>query len=215
MNDFIVEFEILNYKMDSHNMKLPDKVLAFKLLDGTSDSENQRQMCLTLANDITYNRMKAACKHIFGDKINTSMTEQYNGNSITKQEESAMVFEQSKKKKVNHMDKQGKIARCVICNSKMHWAKNCPHKTNIKSINVAETISDDDNYDDDFNIILMTSEYEILINEMEVNAIIDTACTKTVSGKNWFHNFLKCLDDTALNKVTIVSSEKAFKFGYG
>ena len=111
------------------------------------------------------------------------------------------------------MDKQGKIARCVICHSKMHWAKNCPHKTNIKSINVAETISDDDNYDEEVNIILMTSEYEILINEIEVNATIDTAWTKTVFGKNWFHNLLKCLDDTAFNKVKIVSSEKTFKFG--
>ena len=126
-----------------------------------------------------------------------------------------MVLEQSKKKKVNLMDKQGKIARCVICDSKMHWAKNCPHKTNIKSINVAETISDDDNYDEKVNIILMTSEYEILINEMEVNDIIDTTCTKTVSRKNWFHNFLKCLDDTAFDKVKIVSNEKTFKFGDG
>ena len=133
------------------------------------------------------------------------MTEEYKENSITKQEESVMVFEQSKKKKVNPMDKQGKIARCVICNSKLHWAKNCPHKTNIKSINVAETISDDDNYDEKVNIILMTSEYEILINEMEVNDIIDTAC-RIVLRKNWFHNFLKCLDDTAFNKVKIVSS---------
>ena len=113
------------------------------------------------------------------------------------------------------MDKRGKITRNVICDSKMHWAKNCPHKANIKSINVAETISDDDNYDEEVSIILMTSEYEILINEMEVNAIIDTACTKAVSGKNWFHNFLKCLDDTAFNKVKIVSSEKTFKFGDG
>ena len=141
------------------------------------------------------------------------MTEEYNGNGITKQEESAMVFEWIRKIKVNPMDKQGKIARCVICNSKMHWAKNCPHKTNIKSINVAETISDDDNYDEEVNIILMTSEYEILINEIEVNATIDTAWTKTVFGKNWFHNLLKCLDDTVFNKVKIVSSEKTFKFG--
>ena len=73
-----------------------------------------------------------------------SMTEEYNENSITKQEESAMIFQQSKKNKVNPMDKQGKITRCVICNSKMHWAKNCLHKTNTKSVNVAEIISDDD-----------------------------------------------------------------------
>ena len=68
----------------------------------------------------------------------------------------------------------------------MHWAKNCPHKTNIKSINAAETISDNDNYDEEVNIILMTSEYEILINEIEVNAIIDTAWTKTVFWEKLF-----------------------------
>ena len=74
------------------------------------------------------------------------MNEEYTGNSIIKQEESYMVFEQSKnpKKKLNPMDKPGKITRCVICNSKMHWAKNCLHKTNTKSVNVAEIISDDD-----------------------------------------------------------------------
>ena len=49
--------------------------------------------------------------------------EEYNKNSIIKQEESAMVFEQSKnpKKKLNPMDKQGKITRYVICDLKMHW----------------------------------------------------------------------------------------------
>ena len=40
VKDFIIEFENLNYKMDSYNMKLSDKVLAFKLLDGASVSEN-------------------------------------------------------------------------------------------------------------------------------------------------------------------------------
>ena len=93
MNDSIIEFTNLNYKMDSHKMKLPDKVLPFKLLDGALVSENQIQMCLTLANDLTYNSMKAALKHIFGNNINTSMNEEYNGNSIIKQEESTMVFE--------------------------------------------------------------------------------------------------------------------------
>ena len=122
-------------------------------------------MYLTLANDLTYNSRKATLKCIFGDKINTSVNKEYNGNRIIKQEESAMVFEQSKnpKKKLNPMNKQGKITRCIICDSKMHWAKNCPHKTNIKSVNFAETHGDDDNDDKEVNIILMTSEYKILM----------------------------------------------------
>ena len=77
-----------------------------------------------------------------------------------------MVFGQSKnpKQKLNRMDKQGKITTCATCNSKMHWAKNCPHKTNIKLVHVEKTNSDDDNYDEQVNIILMSSEHEILIN---------------------------------------------------
>ena len=54
----------------------------------------------------------------------------------------------------------GESTRCVICNLKTHWGKKCLHKTNIKSVNVAETISDDDNYDEEVNIILITSEYK-------------------------------------------------------
>ena len=72
MNDYVIEFENLYHLMQNQNMKLPDKVLAFKLLDGASVSENQRQMCLTLANDLTFNSMKTALKRIFNDKVNNS-----------------------------------------------------------------------------------------------------------------------------------------------
>ena len=71
MNDYITEFENLNHLMENQNMKLPDKVLAFKLLDGAI-SENQRQKCLTLAHNLTFNSMKTTLKRIFSDKTNTS-----------------------------------------------------------------------------------------------------------------------------------------------
>ena len=92
--------------MNCHNMK----IARYSFLDRASVSENQRHRCPTWANDLTYNSMKAVFKPIFGDKINASMNEWYNGNSIIK-EESAMVFGQSKnpKQKSNRMDKQGKI----------------------------------------------------------------------------------------------------------
>ena len=215
IQDYIIEFENLNFKMDNHDMKLPNKVLAFKVLDGASVSEHQRQMCLTLANDLTYDSMKAALKRIFGDKISTSKDEDYYNDVYVKQEESAMIFEQNKsKKKLNPLNKQGKITRCIICDSKMHWAKNCPHKSSEKE-KVDITEASDNDSDEEVNIILMTNEYEVLVNEMEVNAIIDTACTKTVSGENWFRNYLKLLDDTTMNKVKVFPSEKTFKFGDG
>ena len=36
MNDYIVEYEYLYYKIREHDMKLPDTILAFKLLDGAN-----------------------------------------------------------------------------------------------------------------------------------------------------------------------------------
>ena len=60
-------------------------------------SENQRQMCLTSANNLTYNSMKAALKRIFSDKISISKDENYY--VFIKQEESATIFEQNKMKK--------------------------------------------------------------------------------------------------------------------
>ena len=56
--------------MEDQNVKLPGKVLAFKLLDGATISENQQQMCLTLANDLTFNSMKSTLKRILSDKTN-------------------------------------------------------------------------------------------------------------------------------------------------
>ena len=49
-------------------MKLPDKILAFKILEGATISENQRLMCLALANDQTFNSMKTALKITFSDQ---------------------------------------------------------------------------------------------------------------------------------------------------
>ena len=37
--------------------------------------------------------------------------------------------------------------------------------------------------DEEVNIILITTDQEILTSEMETNAIIDTTCTKTVPGE--------------------------------
>ena len=87
MNEFIIKFDNLNYRMDEHNMKLPKKVLAFKLSHGASVSENQRQTYLKLANDLNHGSMK--------DKINNiSKYQDYHEMVTINQEESAMISEQ-------------------------------------------------------------------------------------------------------------------------
>ena len=50
--------------MENKNIKLPNKVIVFKLLGEPLISENQQQMCLTLANDLTFSSMKTTLKRI-------------------------------------------------------------------------------------------------------------------------------------------------------
>ena len=43
--------------------------------------------------------------------------------------------------KINAKDKKGKITRCIICDSKIHWAKIFPQKSNQSLANVAKSLS--------------------------------------------------------------------------
>ena len=64
INDYILEFEHLNDKMLQFNLKLPDNILCFKLLESASLQNNEEQMALTLASDLKYESMKLALKRI-------------------------------------------------------------------------------------------------------------------------------------------------------
>ena len=64
INDYILEFEHFNDKMLQFNLKLPDNILCFKLLESASLQNNEEQMALTLASDLKYESMKLALKRI-------------------------------------------------------------------------------------------------------------------------------------------------------
>ena len=90
---------------------------------------------------------------------------------------------------MNPLDKNGKISRCVICDSKMHWAGKCPHRSNNQSVDIIGEENFDletDNEVEEANIVLITEEIdknEIFVAEACKLAVIDTACTKTVVGE--------------------------------
>ena len=57
---------------------------------------------------------------------------------------------------------------------------------------------------------LLIPKYKLLI---PINKIKDTACTKTIAGEEWLHNYLRNLDDTLINQVETNRSSRIFKFG--
>ena len=69
LNDYIKEFENLNHEISVHNKSLPDTVLAFKILEGAMINDNQREVPLTLASDLSFKSVNGASKRILREKF--------------------------------------------------------------------------------------------------------------------------------------------------
>ena len=218
INNYILEFEHLNDKMLQFNLKLPDNISCFKLLESASLQNNEKQMALTLARDLKYESMKLVLKRI---SLNVQSNSENNEMNI-KQEELLFTrrenskFENKEKQKFNPSNKKGQTSRCAICDSKMHWAKHCLHRVKNHSANIAEVSESEGENTENVQIILITEKSEVnnvFVAEMFCSAVIDTTCSKTVAGIDWFTNYTKNLDDYSSNHVLYKKPNTPFKFG--
>ena len=124
--------------MTDFDMKLPDPVLTFKLLDGANLSDDDRKLALALSNDMKLEKMKSALKLLFS-KTKSSYNAQADREMHIKEEEEVYFTKNKYKgkkygkysqnnKKLNPLNKIGKVSHCLICDSKMHWLDQCPQK---------------------------------------------------------------------------------------
>ena len=56
---------------------------------------------------------------------------------------------------------------------------------------------------------------EIFVAEVSKAAVVDTACTETVTGEKWLQDYMSSLDETLKKQVQVNSSTTGFKFGDG
>ena len=224
MVDYIVEFERLYTQCVKYEMQLPNAVLAFKLLDSCNLSQRDRQLALTASSDLSFDNMKSALKRIFGG---TGKNETNSGNGIEIKNEAAMwvqkkgiarkgKFNAAKKKATNPLDKSGKPTKCAICQSLMHWARDCPHRYDEEE---AKMTKEEDEHVSEVemegcNLTLLTA-HEIFVVESKGAAVIDTACTKTVCGEKWFKDYMTSLSLAEKRAVKTQQSKRPFKFGDG
>ena len=67
ITDFIARFEYLYHKLKQFDMKLPEGVQAFFLLNAANISEDNKTLARATVGEITYENMKAKIQKIFGD----------------------------------------------------------------------------------------------------------------------------------------------------
>ena len=115
------------------------------------------------------------------------------------------------RRKMNPKDASGNIMRCNICESTRHFQSDCPHaweNLNLNSeVNEVEEVKEVHVCDYSFE------DKQVLICEALNAAVLDSACTKTVTGKVWKDTYMESLTPDEKNQVKTFPGGTMFKFG--
>ena len=135
-------------------------------------------------------------------------------------------------RKINPEGRDGKITKCNICESKFHWARNCPDAYENQRGREENNSSRSTNGENVlFNLFVAkgsenvtmfsgpneTKENGLKALRMETNghAIIDSGCATNVCGEAWLENFKESLTSDDKRKITEEPSNQKFTFGIG
>ena len=149
MNNYIIEYEHLYRRMEDFDMKLPDALLAFKLLDGANITEDDRKLALGLGKEMKFNDMKLTLKRLFNKTSCTTVAPIKSEEAFyskSRDKNTKQSYSTKSKPKLNLLDKHGKISHCVVCHSTMHWADKCPHRNDKGTVMYVE---EDENSEND------------------------------------------------------------------
>ena len=118
----------------------------------------------------------------------------------------------------NPVGRNGQVTTCNICGSTTHWARACP---NGYSSQYEASSGRYEANDDEIHITLMASEENLdnkintLMGESIGSIILDSGCSKTVCGEEWFASFVDTLSSDERQSIIELPSTSVFKFGDG
>ena len=75
VTEYLNAFDRLNNKLKAHDMKLPEGVLAYRVLKSANLTEEQEQLAKATVDAITYKAMCDKLRSIFGDSKNKTTTQ--------------------------------------------------------------------------------------------------------------------------------------------
>ena len=109
----------------------------------------------------------------------------------------------------NPTDSDGKVMRCHECESVRHFAWNCPHRRNnaeesnltVHHITLVNAKPD-------------TAHRNLLIESLG-KGVLDSGCTKTVTGNVWLEEYLSTLSEHELSDVCEKPTQASYRFGDG
>ena len=105
--------------------------------------------------------------------------------------------------------------KCYVCGSVMHIASTCPHNVYLnQSEKEKENKSDKDKEAYCMDVLSNTSAGNTLLESFNYG-VLDSACSSTVCGIDWYKTFLDSMEPVQLSSVEEEESDTKFRFGDG
>ena len=220
IKDFIITYESLYHKLDEYNMQLPEGVQAFFILNAANIDDESERLARVTCPELTYNEMKATLLKIFCDpaasndepKIPPVKTEpvfkvshkMYRGNYNRNWGRGRGGFHSNSR--MNPTDSEGNVMQCFKCGSKKHFAKYCDKKVEYnKETNNKVYVT----------LLSNSNKLEGLLSESFGTAVLDTACSRTLTGKLWLEEYKATLSEKDKALMKTYPSDTSFVFGDG
>ena len=119
----------------------------------------------------------------------------------------------------NPRDADGNYLKCHLCESNMHFKRDCPHveqKQNQGASALETSLAPDDEVNEAFKVSDYSYEdKQVLMSETANAAVLDSACSKTVAGRAWKEMYLASLSANERRQVKFLPGGTTFKFGAG
>ena len=131
MFDYIQMFELKQKLAEKFDMKLPDSILAYKLLDNSGLSETDRVMVKTAVQELKYDAVKSAMRRIFGEGLKETPIVKEEPVFAAELQRTSFYGRRNNLPKrqvngTNPKNKEGRITTCRKCGSRFHWEKIVP-----------------------------------------------------------------------------------------
>ena len=116
-------------------------------------------------------------------------------------------------RQMNPLDRNGNISRCVICDSKMHWASKCPESYEARNRKKSVRFNDDIDKITLFQNTPNEDQMSLFVGENLGVAFLDSGCNRTVCGEDWYTSYIETLSEEERSTISKSPSEYKFKFG--
>ena len=242
IKDYIIQFERLNNKLIACDTKLPEGVLAYRLLKSAGITKEQEQLAKATVGQFTFSAMCAKLKSIFGDTVKAEpptsgaairvKTEEEVYYSRDKQQEYRGRFRGDGRRNNSFRNQRGYVRGNWNQNPNSRLQKNPTNaQGEVTSCNICKSIYHWSNEcphrnsaQGNGNTTSFTCFAESAIQKCYVSKLVceslssgllDCGCTKTVCGKEWYDEFVSSLSED--DKRTIITEESSvpYKFGSG